>query len=226
MNSNSREAENKRGGAVLLPVGDLWPVVSMRQLRDFLAAFLLLVGLAPVLIVIGILLVREGRPILFKQQRVGQNGKLFYVFKFRSMVPNADEVLSKILDEDAERRKEWIRDQKLKCDPRITRTGHFLRKTSLDELPQLLNVLRGEMSLVGPRPILQEELHKYGRSARFYLAQKPGMTGLWQVSGRNDVSYRRRIAMDRLYSVRNSFSFDMAILMRTVLIVLRPRGAY
>ena len=227
MNSNSQGSDRaKDGGSGLLPVEAFWPVVTIRQLRDFVAAFVLVVVLAPVLLILVFMLAREGRPILFKQKRVGQGGKLFYVFKFRTMVPNADEVLVKILEEDADLKSEWIRDQKLKCDPRITRTGSFLRKTSLDELPQLLNVLRGEMSLVGPRPVVQGELHKYGRSVRYYLAQKPGMTGLWQVSGRNNVSYKRRIAMDRLYSMRSSLSFDITILLRTVLIILRPHGAY
>lgn len=200
--------------------------LRLRRMRDFFAACVIGIGLSPLFVVLTLMLAREGRPILFRQQRVGRNGKLFYVFKFRTMVPDADELLKKILAGDEERRKEWARDQKLKDDPRITRTGRFLRKTSLDEIPQLLNVLKGEMSLVGPRPIVQNELSKYGRSARYYLSQNPGMTGLWQVSGRNDVSYKRRVAMDRLYAVRSGFVFDLAILMRTVLIVLRPRGAY
>lgn len=200
--------------------------MKLRTFRDVLLSCVILTCLFPVLVILVIVLVREGRPIIYQQQRVGEKGRHFYVLKFRTMVPNADALLENLFLEDEERRREWEKDQKLKSDPRITAVGRFLRKTSLDEIPQLINVIKGEMSLVGPRPVLQEELVKYGRSSRFYLKQKPGITGLWQVSGRNDISYRRRVAMDRLYATRGGFFMDFIILLRTIFTVLRPRGAY
>ena len=130
------------------------------------------------------------------------------------------------LENDPESRAEWLRDFKLKKDPRVTRMGRFLRKTSLDELPQLWNVLNGTMSLVGPRPVVREELVRYGRGARFYLVNRPGLTGLWQVSGRNDIDYSRRVALDRAYTENAGFWLDFRIVMRTVWIVLRVKGAY
>jgi lipopolysaccharide/colanic/teichoic acid biosynthesis glycosyltransferase len=142
------------------------------------------------------------------------------------MVPDADRVLEDLFEATPELRVEWILEQKLREDPRITRIGKFLRKTSLDELPQLWNVLKGEMSLVGPRPIVQEEIFHYGHAFRHYLAVKPGITGLWQISGRNDTGYRRRVALDRTYAMRSSFGLDMRILLQTVIVVVKQHGAY
>jgi undecaprenyl-phosphate galactose phosphotransferase len=142
------------------------------------------------------------------------------------MVPNANTLLHQLLASDPELRAEWRRDHKLKNDPRVTYVGRFLRKTSLDELPQLINVIKGEMSLVGPRPIVRDEIKKYGRAAGYYLCGKPGLTGLWQVSGRNDTDYRRRVAMDRLYVRRASLALDLVVLFKTVGVVLFRRGAY
>lgn len=165
-------------------------------------------------------------PILYSQQRLGKGGKRFPAFKFRSMVENADAILHKYLEEHPELREEWIKTQKLKKDPRVTRIGQFLRRTSLDELPQLLNVLRGEMSLVGPRPIVENEVQRYGWVWELYKRVRPGVTGQWQISGRNDISYDERTSMDAYY-VRNwSVWLDMYILARTVLVVLRRDGAY
>lgn len=162
----------------------------------------------------------------FTQRRIGQNGREIHILKFRTMVRNAECVLRDCLDADPELHAEWTRDQKLKCDPRITPVGAFLRKTSLDELPQLWNVLKGEMSLVGPRPIVQDEVDKYGEVFDLYIRVKPGITGIWQTSGRNDVTYRQRVEMDRYYICNWSVWFDIWILARTIPVVLRRDGAY
>jgi len=151
---------------------------------------------------------------------------LFPCYKFRSMVLNSQEVLQQLLDSDPEARAEWERDFKLKNDPRITPVGRFIRKTSLDELPQLFNVLRGQMSLVGPRPIISEELIRYDENVDYYLMAKPGMTGLWQVSGRNDVDYDTRVYFDSWYVKNWSLWNDIAILFKTVKVVLHRDGAY
>jgi lipopolysaccharide/colanic/teichoic acid biosynthesis glycosyltransferase len=150
----------------------------------------------------------------------------FKCLKFRSMRTNAAELLAKLLENDAAARAEWAADHKLKNDPRITRLGLFLRKTSLDELPQLINVLRGDMSLVGPRPIVRAEVEKYGKSMRHYTSRLPGITGLWQVKGRNDVSYRRRVALDRMFARKFSPLLYASILIQTVPAVVLRKGSY
>ena len=165
-------------------------------------------------------------PILFKQKRVGFGGARFSCYKFRSMCVDAEARLEDLLARDPNARAEWASDQKLKCDPRITRIGYFLRKSSLDELPQLFNVLLGEMSLVGPRPIVETEAPRYGRYIAHYCSVRPGITGLWQVSGRNDVHYRRRVAMDVIYSRSRSLPMNVRILVMTVPSVLLSRGTY
>ena len=167
----------------------------------------------------------RGNPV-YKQRRIGRGGKPFDIYKFRSMRPNADAFLKTLLENDPVLQAEWEREHKLKNDPRITRLGHFLRKTSLDELPQFYNVLCGEMSLVGPRPIVQSEIEKYGEYFRYYAAVRPGITGLWQVSGRNDITYSERVQLDVWY-VRNwSVDIDLMILLKTFSAVLRKQGSY
>lgn len=190
------------------------------------AAALLLLLLSPVLVVIAIAIWRvDGAPIVFGHYRVGQDGRLFRCLKFRSMVRDSEAVLARLLRDDAQARAEWARDQKLGNDPRITPIGRFLRKTSLDELPQLINVLRGEMNLVGPRPITVAELPRYRGVRWHYLRVRPGMTGLWQVSGRNDTSYDERVELDRRYVDRWSAMTDIGILFKTVRVVLQSDGA-
>jgi undecaprenyl-phosphate galactose phosphotransferase len=166
-------------------------------------------------------------PVLFAHARVGRDGETFRCLKFRSMVPNAKEALERLLASDPAARAEWERDYKLKDDPRITPFGRLLRRTSLDELPQLINVVRGDMSLVGPRPVVPAELDRYGEARVYYLQVRPGLTGLWQVSGRNDVDYERRVALDAWY-VRNwTLWYDVLILLKTLLVVpSRSSGAY
>ena len=200
----------------------------MKRAFDLTAASLLLLLVAPLMLLIAakLRLVDKG-PAFFAHTRIGRHGQLFKCYKFRTMVPNAKEVLENLLANDARARAEWDRDFKLRNDPRITPLGAFLRKTSLDELPQLLNVIRGEMSLVGPRPVVPSELERYGEARVYYLQVRPGLTGLWQISGRNDVDYQRRVTLDAWY-VRNwTLWYDILILFKTLLIVpSRSNGAY
>lgn len=202
--------------------------LQSRRKRCVDVAGALSIGLvfSPVIVTAVVILAAQSGPVFFAHERVGRKGKRFRCYKFRTMVTNADAVLNELLENDPESRAEWLRDFKLKKDPRVTRMGRFLRKTSLDELPQLWNVLNGTMSLVGPRPVVREELVRYGRGARFYLVNRPGLTGLWQVSGRNDIDYSRRVALDRAYTENAGFWLDFRIVMRTVWIVLRVKGAY
>jgi len=167
----------------------------------------------------------KGHPI-FSHERIGFGGRKFKVYKFRTMYIDAEERLDILLQSSTESKEEWEKDFKLKNDPRITKIGAFLRKTSLDELPQLINVLKGEMSLVGPRPIVEQEIEKYGEYFEYFTAVTPGITGLWQVSGRNDIEYDERVQLDVWY-VRNwSIEIDIQILIKTVLVVLGRKGSY
>lgn len=194
---------------------------------DIVISLLALLFLAPLLLLLSaIIFLADGGHPLFVQQRLGKRGELFRCFKFRSMTRNADKRLHALLSSDPAARAEWDRDHKLRNDPRVTPLGRFLRKSSLDELPQLFNVLLGEMSLVGPRPIVSSEVSRYGSHYRYYCALRPGLTGLWQVSGRNNVSYRRRIACDVLYARRRSTSVNLSILAATVPAVLSARGSF
>lgn len=199
---------------------------AVKRAFDLLASACILVLISPIMAIIAALVARDGGPVLFAQTRIGMHGRRFRCLKFRTMVPDAEEVLDRYLSENPEAAAAWARDFKLRDDPRIIPLGRFLRKNSLDELPQLFNTLRGEMSLVGPRPIVESEQPYYGEDLTFYLQVRPGITGLWQVSGRNDVSYPRRVALDGWY-VRNwSLWHDIAILCGTVPAVLRRDGAY
>ena len=178
------------------------------------------------LIIAAFIYISDPGPILFAHRRVGQHGKEFPCYKFRSMVVNAEEALQEYLKDNPEAQEEWNRDFKLKNDPRITKIGHFLRKTSLDELPQLLNVLKGEMSLVGPRPIVQAEVEKYGEYIQDFYLVPPGITGVWQVSGRSDTTYDERVQMDSWYVHNWSVWIDIVYLVKTVTAVLQRKGAY
>ena len=165
-------------------------------------------------------------PVIFKHRRIGQYGKEFNCYKFRTMCADAKEKLEELLEADPEAKKEWEENYKLKNDPRITRSGKFLRRTSLDELPQIFNVLKGEMSLVGPRPIVAEEIRYYGKFIEDYYMVRPGITGMWQTGGRNDTGYEQRVRMDSWY-VRNwDFWFDIVLLWRTLKVVIKGNGAY
>lgn len=194
--------------------------------RAFDVAFslLLLPILVPIIIGLWLYVRRDGAAGFFGHARVGQNGKVFKCWKVRSMVADAESRLEAYLKANPEAAAEWARDHKLTDDPRITRFGHFIRKTSLDELPQIWNVIKGEMSFVGPRPIVTKELEKYEQHLPAYLAQKPGITGLWQVSGRNDVSYRERVQLDVDYLEKSSFLTDVKIILKTALAVVDRTG--
>jgi lipopolysaccharide/colanic/teichoic acid biosynthesis glycosyltransferase len=199
---------------------------GLKRGGDILGALVLAVIFSPVFLLAFIGAALNHRDALFRHQRVGRDGRLFNCLKFRTMVPEAEKVLARLLAADPDLRAEWERDHKLKDDPRVTTFGRFLRAASLDELPQLWNVLKGEMSLVGPRPVTREELLRYGRNAVFYELVRPGITGLWQVSGRNFVEYRRRVAMDVLYVKRQSLVLDVWILLKTVIVVVTGHGAF
>lgn len=165
-------------------------------------------------------------PVLFAHRRIGRGGQTFPCYKFRSMVVNSAEVLEQHLAESPDARAEWQRDQKLRNDPRVTPIGRLLRRTSLDEVPQIFNVLRGEMSMVGPRPIVEGEMVRYRQYIVDYMSVKPGITGLWQISGRNNTTYRRRVALDTAYARSRTVALDLAILARTVPAVLTGSGCY
>jgi lipopolysaccharide/colanic/teichoic acid biosynthesis glycosyltransferase len=200
---------------------------SLTEAMNIVVALLALIFLAPVMIAVAVaVFAQDGGPILFAHRRIGRAGRHFYCLKFRTMAVDAETRLEALLAEDPQARAEWERDHKLRDDPRVTRLGAFLRRSSLDELPQLFNILRGEMSLVGPRPIVDAEVSKYGRRFRNYCAVKPGITGLWQVSGRNDTSYRTRVALDCVYARDRNLLLDSYIILSTVPAVLTRRGSY
>jgi lipopolysaccharide/colanic/teichoic acid biosynthesis glycosyltransferase len=188
---------------------------------------LLLPFLLPVFAVLALVIkCTSSGPVFFRHRRIGQHGKVFYLYKFRTMVPDGDRLLRLYLAENPEARKEWAQQHKLRFDPRITPVGRVLRRTSLDELPQIFNVFRGEMSFVGPRPIVREEIHRYGDSFSIYAAARPGITGLWQVSGRGELSYEERVAMDVEYVRTWSLLGDLRMLMKTSHAVLKSKGAF
>lgn len=165
--------------------------------------------------------------VIYSHERIGLNGKSFRCYKFRTMYPDADQRLKEILEKDPLLREEWEKNHKLKKDPRITKIGSFLRKTSLDELPQFWNVLRGDLSVVGPRPRVKAEIQKYfGAKTPYILSVRPGLTGIWQVSGRSNTSYESRLSMDELYIQKQSLLFDLKLIVKTVPAMIFNRGAY
>ncbi|MDX2233263.1 MAG: sugar transferase [Hyphomonadaceae bacterium] len=211
------------------------PVIVMAAMRangrvkrtfDIVSSFCGLVILAPILLTVALLIwLNDGGSPLYGHKRVGRQGRPFQCWKFRSMVMNGDAVLAAHLAANPEAAKEWEETQKLTDDPRVTRIGAFIRKTSIDELPQLWNVLRGEMSVIGPRPITRKELDRYGKNRRYYLLVRPGITGLWQVSGRSSTTYERRVSLDRRYLENWSYEQDVMILLKTLPAVLKSEGA-
>ncbi len=201
--------------------------LSPGRLMDMVLASLALVFLAPLMTLVGLAVwMQDGGPVFYAQSRIGRDGMLFKCLKFRSMLVDADQRLQQLLAQDTAAKAEWERDHKLRDDPRITALGSFLRRSSVDEIPQLFNVLRGEMSLVGPRPIVAAEVPRYRRYISHYCSVTPGITGLWQISGRNDVSYRRRVALDVTYARSKSLWLDLKILAATVPAVLLRKGSY
>jgi Undecaprenyl-phosphate galactose phosphotransferase WbaP len=200
--------------------------LGSKRTFDIVVASAMLLFAFPAMFFIAVLMFSTDRgPILFSHERIGQNGKRFRCLKFRSMVVDSQEALRRHLELIPQARAEWDATQKLHDDPRVTPLGRFLRVTSLDELPQLINVIRGEMSLVGPRPIVQDEVVRYAEQIEHYAAVRPGITGLWQVSGRSDVDYDQRVQLDTLYVRQWSFIGDIVILVKTVKVVVMRTGS-
>ena len=207
----------------------VWNGNFVKRMFDIVFALFVLTIFSPVYLILTILVALNSQgPVFYVQQRVGKNHQLFNCIKFRTMVNNADEVLETMMQDSDLMRQEFSDSFKLKQDPRITTIGKFLRLTSLDEFPQFWNVLKGEMSVVGPRPLVPEELPKYGRKINTVLKIKPGITGLWQVSGRNDIPYPKRVQIDVYYATSHNCLLDLWIVYKTIGVMLFPRnnGAY
>ena len=199
-----------------------------KRFLDIVVSILLIIILSPIFCIIAILIKLNKRgPIIFLHKRVGKNNKRFLCAKFRTMHPESEYILERLVSQNEKIKEEYFKNFKIINDPRITNIGKILRFTSLDELPQLFNVLRGEMSLIGPRPITDDEIKKYGSSFQEVFSIRPGMTGLWQVSGRNKLSYKRRVMLDLIYVKTFNPIMDIGILLRTVGVILFPfdRGA-
>lgn len=199
--------------------------VSKRTFDVIVASAMLFFALPAIFFIAVIMYSTDRGPILFGHERIGHNGKRFRCLKFRSMVTDSQQALARHLEMFPQARAEWEATQKLRDDPRITPIGRFLRVTSLDELPQLLNVIRGDMSLVGPRPIVQDEVARYAAEIEAYAATRPGITGLWQVSGRSDVDYDQRVRLDSQYVRDWTFAGDLLILVKTVKVVVLRTGS-
>lgn len=198
-----------------------------KRIMDICGAIVGIAILIPLTIVVKIvnILNKDYGPIFYSQERIGKNGKYFKMYKFRSMCMDSQEVLEKLLKEDEDARKEWEENRKLSNDPRITKIGKILRKTSLDEFPQFLNVLKGEMSLVGPRAVIDGEIDKFGLFKDAVLSVKPGVTGYWASHGRSETSYEERVEMEFHYVVNNSVFMDIGIIFKTVISVIKKEGA-
>ena len=198
----------------------------LKRTVDITASATALLLLSPVFLVTSLAIRKDSDgPAMFTQKRIGKDGKLFEIYKFRTMVPDADKKLFELLDKDEKAREEYKVNKKLKHDPRITKVGNFLRKTSIDELPQLINVLKGDMSLVGPRPYLPREIDDMGSYYDTIIESKPGITGLWQVSGRSNTTFEERLHFDKEYNEKKSFTYDMGLLVKTVGSVVKGDGA-
>jgi exopolysaccharide production protein ExoY len=194
---------------------------------DVVLAMAILLLLFPVFLLLMVLVKCSSKgPAFYKQLRVGQDSRGFHLYKFRTMFVDSDAVLAAFLATDEEAREEWAKHYKLRSDPRVTRLGAILRRTSLDELPQIMNVLQGHMSFVGPRPIVHDEIWRYGGAFALYAAAKPGITGLWQVSGRGTLSYATRVSLDVKYVTTWSFLHDLKVLVKTARVVCNAEGAY
>ena len=200
---------------------------SIKFFLDFIFAIILFILFIPIYIgIISVLKIFTDGNIFFKHSRIGKNGKEFYLYKFRTMKKNRDKILKEYFIKHPDAQLEWKNNHKLKDDPRITKIGCFLRDFSLDEIPQILNIIKGEMSFVGPRPIVEKEIEKYGIYFDNYKKCRPGLTGLWQISGRNNTTYKQRIDFDMYYIKHKSFLLDIKILLKTIPVVLSKKGAY
>lgn len=222
VNTGNRSSFKVSGSRLVAPVG-----MTPKRIADIFLAISGVVLLAPLLIICFVAtVIASPGPALFRHKRVGFNGKHFDCFKFRTMVADAPERLRGLLESDPSAAAEWATNRKLKHDPRVTAIGAILRKSSLDELPQLFNVLKGDMSIVGPRPVTDEELERYATSVGAYLACRPGITGLWQVSGRSSTTYDKRVACDTFYARNWSMALDAKIVIVTIPSLLVSDCAY
>ena len=199
----------------------------LKRFIDIIGSLVGIICLVPLTIIIWIanLIMKDNGPVFYTQERIGKNGKIFKMYKYRSMVVGADEKLKEYLEKNEEARKEYAEYKKLKNDPRITKIGAFLRKTSLDEFPQFINILKGEMSLVGPRPYLPREKEEINGFFNYIMSCKPGLTGFWQVHGRSDVTFTDRLDMDMRYYYNHNLKMDIKILKDTVVNVVKKEGA-
>jgi lipopolysaccharide/colanic/teichoic acid biosynthesis glycosyltransferase len=197
-----------------------------RALDIAVSIFILIILLLPLAVCAALVRISSPGPIFFRHRRIGLGGKQFFVWKFRTMYQNADQILEEHLRKCPDAKIEWLQRQKLSNDPRVTSIGRFMRRFSIDEFPQLWNVIIGDMSLIGPRPIVQAEVHRYGEAIASYYAVRPGMTGLWQVSGRSNTSYLERVRMDEQYAKKWSLALDALIFLRTFHVLLSGEGAY
>ena len=206
---------------------DILAYSGVKRIIDIIGGLVGVILLVPIIAIIKIATLMQGDkyPIIFSQNRIGKDGKEFKFYKFRSMKPNADALLDELLKSDPEKAEEYRINKKLKDDPRITKIGKFIRKTSIDELPQLINVLKGDMSLVGNRPYLPREKEDMGDYFKKIVSTKPGITGYWQVSGRSDVSFQKRLELEKYYSENFSLDLDAKILFKTIGAVLGSKGA-
>ena len=200
---------------------------TIKRIFDFLLALSAIIILSPLLICVAIAVrLSDGGSAFFGHTRIGFSGKTFKCWKFRSMIPNSDAVFKEYLVQNPDAAEEWRQNQKIQNDPRVTRLGYFLRKYSIDELPQLFNILVGDMSFVGPRPIQRSEYEKYGFSLRHYLSTRPGLTGLWQISGRSNSTYQKRVVFDRYYVTHWGMLTDIALIIKTVPVAVTGSGSY
>ncbi len=199
---------------------------AVKRLFDIIVSIIALVILSPMLIIIAIMIKLDSKgKVIFKQERIGKNGRPIYIYKFRTMIPDAEEVLKKLLKEDSKIRKEYSINKKISNDPRVTKIGKLLRRTSLDEVPQFLNILLGDMSFVGPRPYLYREIKDMGKYYQNIVKMTPGLTGLWQVSGRNNIEFKNRCVLDNKYHEIRGFKTDLMIIVKTFEVVIFGRGA-
>ena len=204
-------------------LGKLTTYKYVKRVLDVVIASIALVILAPIFLIIAILIKAESKgPVFFAHKRIGKNGKEIKILKFRTMVDNAEDLIKEFTPEQME---EFKKNFKLENDPRITKMGKFLRKTSLDELPQLINIIRGELSLIGPRPVIGMELEKYENNKRKFLSITPGLTGYWAANGRSNISYEQRMIMELYYIDNISWKLDLKIFFKTILSVLKKEGA-
>lgn len=226
MNDSILENEDIESGKIMIKIRKRMYFFSKR-LIDVLAGIVGIIILIPITIVIKIISICSGdfKSIFFTQERIGINGKPIKIFKYRSMIPNAEDVLEVLMRKDPKIKEEYLTNKKLENDPRITKVGKFIRRYSVDELPQLINVLIGNMTLVGPRPYLPREKKDMGKYYDYVITCKPGLTGLWQVSGRSDISFKHRLKLDKKYAEERCFKFDTKILFQTFSAVIGKKGA-